>query len=336
MKGKQFGMILKNYIWQYRYTALFFLIFVGIFAGVFSLYKLEPEAVLYAALISMMIALIAGGIHFHQYYNKHMQLQRLFLNTTLLREELPEPRSLPEKDYQELLTALDDIRKQELSQWAAQKSDSMDFYTAWVHQIKAPIASMRLILQSDDTRENQELLSELFRIEQYTEMVLGYSRLEASVSDFAFQEYALDAMIRSVIRKFAPQFIRKRIRLIYEGTDAVVLTDEKWLTFLLEQIVANAIKYTESGTVTIAVDENLVVSVTDTGIGIAPEDLPRIFEKGFTGYNGRKDKKATGLGLYLCKQAADKLSHKVWAESEVGVGSRFFVALASQRLDVKD
>lgn len=336
MKEKGFCRILSKYIWQYRYTVLFFLIFVGTFVGIFSLYDLEIEAVLYGAVICLVIALVTGIVHFYKYYNKHKQLQRLCRNVTLLLDELPVPQNLLEQDYQQQLIALSDIRRTELSQWEASRRDSVDFYSAWVHQIKAPIASMRLMIQSQDTKENQELLSELFRIEQYTEMVLGYSRLEATATDFVFRESPLDPIIRGIIRKYASQFIRKRIRLVYEGTDEVVLTDEKWLSFLLEQIISNAIKYTEDGVITIAVDNNQILSISDTGIGITEEDLPRIFEKGFTGYNGRADKKATGLGLYLCKQAADKLAHKVWAESKVGTGSRFFIALKADVLNVKD
>lgn len=139
----------------------------------------------------------------------------------------------------------------------------------------------------------------------------------------------LDEIIRKAIRKYAGQFIRKKIRLVYKGTDEKVVTDEKWLSFIIEQLLSNAVKYTAQGTVTIAVDKKKRLTVSDTGIGISPEDLPRIFEKGYTGYNGRQDKKSTGIGLYLCRSAADKLGHSISAQSEPGKGSRFTVDLAS-------
>lgn len=325
-----------KYIWQYRKTVLLFLVFVGIFAGIFSLYDLELEAVLYASGICSVIAVIFVGIHFYFYYKRHQQLQRIAEEITLLLEELPEPENLLEADYQEMLRSLADIWTTDKTNWGTERKESLDFYTAWVHQIKAPIAAMRLILQGEDTKEHQELLAELFRVEQYTDMVLSYFRLDGTTSDFVFQRYSLDAIIRQVVRKFASQFVRKRLRLEYEGTDAIVLTDEKWLTFILEQIISNAIKYTNSGCITITVDEKLVLSVSDTGMGIAEEDLPRIFEKGFTGYNGRADKKATGLGLYLCKRAADKLSHDISVTSTVGSGSCFRLNLATDDLEMGD
>ena len=191
-----------------------------------------------------------------------------------------------------------------------------------------------MMLQAEDTKENRELLAQLFRIEQYAEMALGYLRLDSDSSDFIFQEYSLDDIIRQAIHKYAAQFVRKRIRLQYEPVNITVLTDEKWLLFIIEQILSNAVKYTQEGKVTITVTKEKVLQIADTGIGIAPEDLPRIFEKGFTGYNGRADRKSTGLGLYLCKMAADRLSHQIDADSEAGKGTVFSIDLSTEKLSL--
>ena len=144
----------------------------------------------------------------------------------------------------------------------------------------------------------------------------------------------LDEIIRQAIHKYASQFIRKRIRLVYEPTEITVLTDEKWLLFVIEQILSNAVKYTQEGAVTITVTPDQVLKIADTGIGIAQEDIPRIFEKGFTGYNGRADKKSTGLGLYLCRMAADRLSHQICVESVVGEGSVFMIDLHAEQIEI--
>ena len=211
----------------------------------------------------------------------------------------------------------------------------MDYYTTWVHQIKTPISVMRMNLQGEDTEEHRELLAELFRVEQYVEMALNWMRLGSDSTDFLFREYALDGIIRQAIRKYAPQFIRRRIRLVYEPAEGKVLTDEKWLLFIIEQLLSNAVKYTQQGSVSIRVVPEKVLEIEDTGIGIAPEDVPRIFEKGFTGYNGRADKKSTGLGLYLCRLTAEKLSHKISVESQVGVGTKVSIDLHSDTLWVE-
>lgn len=327
--------ILWSYIKQYRLTALTLLLFFAIFAVVLYLYNIDTGAVLYAAALCAVAGTVISAVHFIYYLLKHKTLENISENVTLLTDNLPEPKNLIESDYTQMLQKLQKIRTEELTRANNSRSESMDYFTAWVHQIKAPIAAMRLILQSNDTDENKELLSELFRIEQYTQMVLSFFRLDDSTSDFVFENCSLDDIIRSSIRKFAPQFVRRKIGLKYNGTEAAVLTDKKWLAFVLEQLLSNAIKYTDSGCVSISVNDKKILSVSDTGIGIAPEDLPRIFEKGFTGYNGRGDKKSTGLGLYLCKKAADKLSVSVCATSVLGEGSTFYLDLDVKELEVE-
>ena len=166
-------------------------------------------------------------------------------------------------------------------------------------------------------------------------MVLCYFRLDSDSSDFLFRQYDLDGIIKQAVRKYASQFVHKRIRLVYQPLAVTVLTDEKWLLFILEQLLSNAIKYTYRGEIRISVSDDKVLHIADTGIGIAPEDLPRVFDKGFTGYNGRADKKSTGLGLYLCRQAAAKLSHTLRIVSEPGKGTIVSIDLHTAPLEVE-
>ena len=128
-------------------------------------------------------------------------------------------------------------------------------------------------------------------------------------------------------RKYSQMFILKKIQLVYTPIEMKVLTDEKWLVFVLEQILSNALKYTSTGKISVYTKGQNCLVIEDTGIGIWPEDLPRVFEKGFTGYNGRKDKKSTGIGLYLCKSVIDKLKHQIWIESEAGKGTKVYLSL---------
>lgn len=324
-----------KYLYQYRYFAAAFLLFALIFTIVFSLYDLKEEAVFYAVLICGFSAAIMLAVNFRSFCKRHRELEFVLDNILIMTDELPEPRTLAEKDFCEMAVRLREINQSNMTKYQNERTESIDYYTTWVHQIKTPISVMQMILQSEDSDEHRELSAELFRIEQYVEMVLCYFRLDGSSSDFVFRNVSLNKVIRSAIHKFAPQFVRKRIKLQYEPTEANVLTDEKWLTFIVEQILSNAVKYTENGLVTIAVSADKVLSIADTGIGIAEEDIPRIFEKGFTGYNGRVDKKSTGLGLYLCKKAADKLSHRISVSSAAGKGSTFFIDLHSDDLEIE-
>ncbi len=333
MQKKRWNDLLCAYLWQYRYTVLLFAGDVFLFAAVLSLYHLEVEAVWYAAALCMLFMLIVLCIHFVLYRKRHKERQKICREIQIRSDGLPKPHTLAEADYQEMVAALKRACDENLTAWQNERQESMDYYITWVHQIKSPISVMRMILQGEDTKEHLELSAELFRIEQYVEMVLSYLRLGSETSDFVFQQYALDDLIRQAIHKYAPQFVRKRIRLSYEPSRAVVLTDEKWLLFIMEQILSNAVKYTLKGSVTIMVAQGPVLKISDTGIGIAPEDIPRVFEKGFTGYNGRADKKSTGLGLYLCRMAADRLSHKISIESEIGAGTTVSIDLHTDPFD---
>lgn len=323
---------LFRYLYDCRRVCVWAVLSFAVFAVVFALYGIGLEAVWYPAAISAVfgvILLITGFVHRER---RHKEMELIGSSGSLLSDitdALPRADSLMEEDYQALLAGIESAFKEKKGEWDASRRDMNDYYATWVHQIKAPIAVMKVMLQQEDTTGNRELSAELFRVEQYAEMALSYVRLGEGASDLVIQEYDLDGIIRKAVRKYAGQFIRRKLRLIYEGTDVRVITDEKWLSFMIEQLLSNAVKYTSEGSVTISVHDGKKLSVTDTGIGISPEDMPRIFEKGYTGYNGRLDKKSTGIGLYLCRKAADKLGHELTAESEPGRGSRFTIDLES-------
>ncbi len=193
---------------------------------------------------------------------------------------------------------------------------------------------MSLLLQSDEPPDRDEIAGQLFQIEEYVGMVLSYLRLGSETNDLVLRDLDLDDILRQAVRKYARLFIRKKLTLCYEPVGRRVLTDEKWLLFVVEQLLSNAIKYTPRGSVSLLVEGDELL-VRDTGIGITPEDLPRIGEKGYTGYNGRVDKRSTGIGLYLCRQVLQKLGHSLRIESAPGVGTTVAIGLG-RSLDVRD
>ena len=321
-----------RYMYDFRGVCIWAVLSGAVFAAVFALYGIRMEAAWYPILITALFGVIMLAAGFVRYDKRHRNMERILSSDGIFPDAadiLPKAESLEEEDYHELLGKMEAAFRKKKGEWDASRRDMDDYYATWVHQIKAPIAVMKVMLQQEDTPENRELSAELFRVEQYAEMALCYVRLGEGASDLVIQEYDLHTIIRKAVRKYAGQFIRRRIRLVYEGTAVRVITDEKWLSFIIEQLLSNAVKYTSEGSVTIAVEDGKKLSVTDTGIGISPEDMPRIFEKGYTGYNGRLDKKSTGIGLYLCRKAAEKLGHVLTAESEPGKGSRFTIDLES-------
>ena len=322
-------MLLWTYLRRHVRLLILLAVSVGVFAAVFSLYDLPAEAVWYAALLCLAVnaALFLPG--YLSYVGRHRALRDLTRQDRPNLEELPPPRDALEADYQALLRAAAAARGRAETEARTARQDMTDYYTLWAHQIKTPIAAMRLLLGEGDGRD-AALQAELLRIEQYVDMVLNYLRLDSESSDFLLRETALDGVVRQAVRRCARLFIQKKLRLDFQETGRTVLTDEKWLYFVVVQLLTNAVKYTPKGSVTIRGEGETLV-IADTGIGIRQEDLPRVFEKGYTGYNGHEDKRSTGIGLYLCRRVCDKLGHGIRIESQPGQGTRVYLDLSRER-----
>ena len=340
--------MLRLYLKIHRKGIGVFALFAAVTAVIFALYRLPLAAVGYTAAVCFFFGIFFLGADFGQFCHRRRELMRCldslgFLQddeTELCRqkdpgavlEHLPDSVYPMEQEYQELLHLLCVERSNLIEEMEEQYRELIDYYTVWVHQIKTPIAAMRLMLQEEP---RTELSEELQRIEQYVEMVLCYLRLHSDSTDYVIKEYDLDEILKQAIRRHAQTFIRKKLRLDYEPLNARVVTDEKWLLFVIDQILSNALKYTSSGSISIVLEEPKTLCICDTGIGIASEDLPRIFEKGYTGYNGREDKKASGIGMYLCRRICDNLGHHISVESAPGLGTKVRLDLKNAELEVE-
>ena len=303
---------------QYK-LLLLLLGFFGIFAAVFSLYGLPAEALVYAAALCLALGLVLFALGYGRFLSRHRELRLLLERCRERALPLPPPRGLLEEDYQALVRALCADRAALAAENGSRLRDMTDYYTFWAHQIKTPIAALGLLLR--EREDSGALEVELLKIQQYVDMVLSYLRLDSDSTDYVLQDCPLDGLLRGTVRKLARMFILKRISLDLRETGRTVLTDGKWLGFVVEQVLSNALKYTpEGGSIRIYGDGNTLV-IADSGIGIREEDLPRIFEKGFTGYNGRVERKSTGIGLYLCKMVTDRLGHTITVTSRPGQGT---------------
>ena len=309
----------------------------------------------YGAELSAIWLLFVGALNFWFYRKRYQSL--LDLSAALPHElkEFPDPKSRIEAEYQEITETIFAWREMLENEVLLSKKDASDYYSLWVHQIKTPISAMRLLLQREEQKQTDpdetagmeksvlyDMQQELFWINQYVNMALQYQRMNSGMNDLVLEMVSADQVVRTAIRRFALIMIRKKIAIHYEECREMVLSDEKWLEFVVEQILSNAIKYSgENRAVTIQINRNeadntceLVIS--DQGIGIRKEDLPRIFEKGYTGYNGRADKTSTGIGLYLCREITKKLGHGIMITSEIGKGTDVTIVFERNNLDVRD
>ena len=331
------GNIFISYLKERFKIIIAFVTFVVIFFIVYSLYHISFEPILYSSILVVTLAMIFSIYDFYKYYANSIKVKSILRDVQYVEDSLPESKCLLEQYYQEIIKNLYERNKRMESISDNNNSEMIEYYTMWVHQIKTPIAALHMILQSMELgKEKRAISQELFKIEQYVEMALHFVRMGTMSSDLRLESYSIKSIVNDVIKKYSTIFINKKIKLNLEDIDIEVITDEKWISFVLEQIISNALKYTKKGTISIYMDnkskETLVIE--DTGIGIAKEDIPRVFERGFTGYNGRMDKKSTGIGLYLCKKILDNLSHKITIDSEIGKGTTVAIDFSRKNIEI--
>lgn len=321
------------YIKQRRRGLLSGLLFCVVFAVSFALYRLPVAAVAYPAGLCFALTVLFFTIDFFRVCKKHKEYTSMKKLTAETLPQLPKADGIEERDLEEIVELLKKENFDTVAEAAEKFNKTVEYYTVWAHQIKTPISAMKLTLQNEDSPSSRQLSSELFRIEQYVDMVMAYLRLNSETSDFVFKKHSADRLLRNSVKRFSAEFIGRKIKLSYEIKDFEILTDEKWFSFVFEQILSNALKYTPpEGTIRIFSEKPSTVCIADTGIGIAEEDLPRIFEKGYTGKNGRSDLRASGIGLYLCKTVCDRLGCGIAVQSKVGKGTT--VTLSLDRYDL--
>ncbi|MCR1840525.1 sensor histidine kinase [Murimonas intestini] len=307
------------------------LVLAFVFWFVFYLGGVPPESYGYAYLLAVFFLLLFLGWDFIRYRKKHMELLDIYDRINVELKGLPKADSLLESDYQAVLGRLYACNKEVISLEDARKKDMTDYYTLWAHQIKTPITALNLLIQAQEGGGKAELSQQLIKIERYVEMVLQYLRMENMSSDLRLREVKVKKLVNAAVKKDRTIFIHRKISLNLQDMENTVLTDEKWLVFVIEQILSNSLKYTDTGgsiSVYMLEGEENTLVIEDNGMGIKEEDLPRIFENGFTGYNGRMEKKSTGIGLYLCRQILDKLGHSISVSSVPGRGTKVMIDMS--------
>ena len=327
---------LCDFLREKRQLLFFLLFFEGALCLIYGLYGLPWGPAGYTCLVTAVVTLGFLMAGFFRWERKRRQLLILKRQAeqSLETADLPKAETPLEKIYQEIIQDQEKRCQREQRESREKLVRSREYYTRWSHQIKTPIAAMELLLQ-EEPADVRALKRELLKTSQYVEMALSYQRMEGDGNDLVIQRYELRPVVMQAVKKVSPLLIHKHISFSAGDLSGEVLTDEKWLVFVLEQLLTNASKYTkEGGSVRIGKENGLLV-LRDTGIGIRPEDLPRIFEWGYTGYNGRLDKRSTGVGLALVKQVMEMLGNKMEIRSVLGEGTEVFLDLRRTELEAE-
>ena len=210
------------------------------------------------------------------------------------------------------------------SEMLNQKDDLNAYFLMWLHQIKTPMTVSKLLLEKPDETTNTKLKMQLMYIEQYINMAMNYLKMIDYSTDMDITQVNLDDIIKNLLKKYSLLFIHNHISLEYQSNLAYVISDSQWLTILIEQILSNALKYTENGKIAIQyLEDKHALEIRDTGIGIRSEDIPKIFDRGYSGFNGRMNEKSSGLGLYLARKISERLNIQIEVESKLSKGSVF-------------
>ena len=317
--------MIRSYLKSRSLLFLVMLWSIVIFGAIDIVTPKEKTNIFYGIFVYVFICAIIIGIDAARYGNKMRKLQIIYDHLGTSPVDFGGYDDQSEKYYQDMIHKLLLQADTNMRQLSEDYNDSIEYYSMWVHQIKTPIAALRLMVQTDDRITNKgDYYAEIFRIEQYVEMVLQYMRLKNISDDTVVEKTDVYTLVRESVKKFSSVFISRHLAVDIKFFDQVVYTDGKWLSFMIEQFLSNSLKYSNKGTIHLYgryEGEDWVLYIRDEGIGIRKEDIPRIFDKGYTGYNGRIYKKSTGIGLYLAKGAADRLNLKISVHSVQNKGT---------------
>ncbi|MBO0455437.1 sensor histidine kinase [Enterococcus hulanensis] len=309
--------LVKSFLYERRIIYGMYLVFWGLIFLTFYLYEFSFAPFFDGWLFTAFVLVVYSLVSFYRSFRKQKQLELLATKDLQLSNLvfLPKAATLSEQTYQKVLRLVLENKNQEQEELQQKQRAMLDDFGLWLHQIKTPVAALDLLIQSGQL-DPRTMKNEVFKINEYLQMILNYMRQNLDQADLVFQQLSIEKIIKSVVKKYATFFSQKDLSLQLGNLEGSVYSDQKWLIFILEQVIFNAIKYTEDGTISISFSDNQL-TIQDTGIGIRSEDLPRVFEKGYTGMNGREQQRASGLGLYLSQEAAEKLGCRLYIESQV-------------------
>ena len=314
---------LKHHLYSRRFILLLLLIvfsIMGMFAFIFE----DGRSLLeYQLLLAFLLASFFLGMDLASAYKEYRN--QLFYASG-------RPQTALEALLFEKLALLEMDKKNRAIEEREKLNDLMDYYTLWAHQIKTPIAASSLLVgEIEDKKVKNQLEQELFKIESYVNIVLQYFRLESFHEDLVLKKENVEDLVKEIVKKYAIFFIQKGLSLNLHDLDRTIITDRKWFVVILEQVLSNSLKYTSQGGIEIYFQEDTLY-IKDSGLGIQDADLLRVFERGFSGYNGRLTQQSSGLGLYLSKKIADELGHQISIASQVGQGTTVMISFSEKKM----
>lgn len=305
---------------------LFFMIIFGVF-----MYLRIPLVIIlltwFIWFLPLLAYMVLNYIKWSRYINDIRRVLEELDKKYLLPEVIDEPNFLLGEEINDVLRELSKSMHENVKHYRTEQEEYREYIEMWIHEIKTPIASSRLVIENNYNDVTRKIDYQIDRIDNFIEQVLYYTRSDEVSKDYIIKELELDSIVKKVVKKNYRDFISKKIKLEIEEIKETIYSDSKWVEFIVNQILVNSVKYTKEKEGVIKISANsqgnsVVLIIEDNGVGIIERDLDRIFEKGFTGENGRRFGKSTGIGLYLCKRLCDKLGLGLKLESKLNKGTK--------------
>lgn len=304
-------------VWRFfKYERPYLIMFAVGFLIVWAVVATDPanhlrwETALYAL---ALLLLVWTGFFLYRYIRNLQAIRRM-------HEEDAEQLSWEAAHYRQLLDTMEKEHIRALNEVQAKQSEHYNYIVTWFHEIKTPISVLRLLQQT--TMDPKSLEAEIDRIDHYVDQALYYAKLDSFNQDYDIRSCDLEPLVKTIVKNHSRTFISKKIRVQLQIPTTTVQSDSKWLQFIINQLLNNSLQYTgEQGEVTIGVrdtDKEKQLVIRDNGVGIEAQDIARIFNRGFTGANGRSYTKSTGMGLYLAQELSNKLGHYITCVSQAG------------------
>lgn len=287
----------------------------------------------------LLIYMFLEFIKYNRYFKNLTSTLEGLDKKYLLPEVINGPRSQEERIISDVLKECNKSMHENVKYYKDEQAEYKEYIETWVHEIKTPIASAKLILENDDSNLSSRINYEMKRVEGFIEQVLYYARSSDVSKDYIIREFSLRDVVMKAVKNNSRDFINRNIKLNINKIEGNIFSDAKWIEFIINQIIINAIKFSipNKGEVSISSkvnENNIVLTIKDNGVGINEKDIDRVFEKGFTGKNGRNFGKSTGIGLYLCKKLCDKLGIGISLTSKEKIGTKVSIVFPKGKFNI--
>ena len=313
---------------KYIKDKIYYILTFSIYIILISIYLKAMETEIPAIIIVVAISTIFFCVGFIISYlksNKYLKdIDKMMDNLTekyLITEIMPKPSRAERLAYYRILKKANKSMLENISIIKQQQKDYKEYIESWVHEIKIPITSVKLLCENNKSDITTKIDEEIEEINNFVEQALFYARMDQVSNDFMIKNINLNNVIKNVLARNKKIMIQNNMKVELNNVNTNCYTDEKWLEFIVNQIIQNAIKYRKEKNANIVITisenkENVILNIKDNGIGIKTSEIDRIFDKGFTGTNGRNQKKSTGIGLYLCKRLCQEIGMEIEANSK--------------------